>query len=164
MMLHEVLLKVESPNFRLEFGGDDVVGHGQQSDLHAPALAKLLGDLALGGSFAQSLAAVQMGGEVAVPQPEPGRSAQFGQFVHYPPGLAAQTPAHFVVVESGQGVTNRVEVRTDGQPVKYQIVTYVHDGRYLGGIEHGAQCTEESRGAHPAAENRYHAKDLRGLR
>ena len=156
VMFDKILLEAEPSQRRVEFGRDRVVGHGQQPDLHAPALAQFARYVALGRTLTESLGAGEVGREVAVTQAEPRGPAQLGQFVHDAPRLALQTPPEFGVVEPRQGVADRVEIWADGEPVQHQIVANVHDRGDLAGVEHATEGTQKSCGTNAAAENRYH--------
>ena len=61
--------------------------------------------------------------------------------------LAGESPAQFVVVESGEGVHDRVEVGTDGETVHHEVVADVHDGGDLAGIDRRALSARRSRAA-----------------
>ena len=113
MTLDEVLLKAETTFVGEELGRDGVVAHGQQRHLDAMVLCEFPSDLGLRGALGETLAAIEVGREVAVSQAKPGGATEFGEFVHDPPGLAAQPPPQFVVVQTGEGVGDRVEVRAD---------------------------------------------------
>jgi len=105
-----------------------------------------------------------MRGEVAITQSEPGFAAQGVELLHHSPTLTFEAPAELVVVETGQGVHDRVEVGTDRESVHSEVVTDVHNRGDLTGVERVAQRGQQSRRTHTTAENRYHLETLRGLR
>ena len=72
VMPHEVVLETQSTTFGVKDGGDLVVGDRQESDLQSPVLGDLSRDVTLGSAFAESLTAVEVGGEIAVTEAKPG--------------------------------------------------------------------------------------------
>ena len=70
------------------------------------------------GALGQALGAVQVGGEVAVAEAEPGLAAEALERLHDLPGLAGEAPAALVVVQPGQRVGHGVEVGADVQAVE----------------------------------------------
>ena len=79
LVLHEVLLKAETTVVGDELRRDGVVADGQQRDLHAVMLCEFPRDLGLRGSLGETLAAIEVGREVAVSQAKPGVATEIGR-------------------------------------------------------------------------------------
>ena len=114
--------------------GDDDVGFAavvagrQQSRAGRPPLAQRLGHLRQRIAGAQHLAAHQVGGQVAVAEPEPvGLHAVGGEFLFGVPGFVAMAPAALRVDAAAQGVHAGVEVGADPHAVHPGVVADVDD-------------------------------------
>ena len=165
-----VLLEVHDPlPARCVGVGDDdvrldpVVGHRQQPDTRPPAPAQGLGHGREGIAGLQHLGADQVGREVTVAQPEPGRlDAVRRQLLLGVPRLVAATPPALGVDAVAQGVHDRVEIGADLEAVQPDVVGGVRDDGdgpvvgAVGGQEPGLDGTleplEEPRSAHPAGQ------------
>ena len=110
----------------------------------------------------QSLGAVEVRREVAVAQAEPRRAAEPAELVHDAPGLAGQSPPGHLVVERGERVGDRVEVRADRQAVQDEVVADVdHRGEVALGDDE-SQGAQQARGADAATQYGEHLRDTRG--
>jgi hypothetical protein len=99
---------------------------------------------------------VQVGGEVAVAEVEPGRPGVATERVHGLPGLAGQSPPAIGVDGAGERVGDGVEVGADVEPVEVEIVTDVGDGHHLLGRMHLQQPGEEPGRPNPTGEHTDH--------
>ena len=91
-------------------------------------LAQRLGHLRQRVAGPQHLAADQMGGQVAVAEPEPIRlHAVGGEFLLGVPGFVAVAPAAFGVDAAAEGVHAGVEVRADAHAEHPRVVADVDD-------------------------------------
>src|SRR5271154_7499871 len=103
-----------------------------------------------------------MSGEIAVAQSKPRLAAESVEFAHHSPGLTVEPPTELVVVETGQGVGDGVQIGADGESVKNEVVADVHHGRQVGRIVHVAQGAQQWSRTHATTQNRYHLRNLRG--
>ena len=109
---------------RLDLG----VGHRQQRHAGVPASAQLSGHLGERAPLAQAGGADEMGGEVAVAEPEPGlRLAVRRQLLLGVPGLVGASPAAVGVDAAAERVHDRVEVGADPQAEEPDVVGGVRD-------------------------------------
>ena len=70
--------------------------------------------------------------EIAVAEIEPALAAEPGQHFHELPALVAQAPAALRIVETGQLVHHRIEIRGNMQPEMTEIVAGIDgDGELL---------------------------------
>ena len=99
----------------------------------------------------EHLAAYDVGGEVAVTEPEPGRpDAVERELVAYGVGLVGPAPALFLVDATAEGVHDRVQVGADPQPEKGDVVGGVADHGDLRVGDGGAQPAQEAGGTDAA--------------
>ena len=151
-----------SPGGHGDAGGDAAVGHGHQAGAEAPGGGDLGGDLAQSRALPQPPGAEEVGGEVAVAEPEPGVLAVAGEGVDGGERLARQAPPGVGVLGSGEGVGDRVEVGADVEAVEPVVVGGVDDHGDVGGVDDLHQPAEEARRPHPARQRRDHAVSVPG--
>ena len=101
--------------------------------------------------------ALDMGGEIAVAELEPGLAAERRERRHEGPGLVAPAPAALRIVETGERVHQRVDVGRDRQAEMLEVVAGVGDHDEFAGRQHAAQAEREL-GAADAARERDHAR------
>ena len=118
------------------------------------------GDLRQGGPVGQALGAVEVGGEVAVAEAEPGLASEAVEAVHHPPGLPGEAPAALVVVQPRQGVGHGVEVGADVQAVELGVVAGVDHGRDLGGRDDAHEAAQQAGGTYSSGEGGDHGARL----
>src|SRR5262249_330607 len=107
---YEIVLEVEPAGRRQEPGADLVVAHRQQPRRYAEATAKIIGDLRQAFARRAAPSALDMGGEIAVAEVEPGFAAEAFERLHESPGLVAPAPAELSVVEAGKRVEQCVDI------------------------------------------------------
>ena len=106
-----------------------------------------------GAALGQPRRPRDVGREVAVAEPEPGRLAVLGQAVHDGPGLAGETPAALVVEPARQHVHDRVVVGHDEQAVPLGVVARVGDDRQVARAEDGLEPVGQLRATGPAGQD-----------
>src|SRR5215210_2083053 len=104
----EPLLEREDSSGRLDPGEERVVGRRQDRRADAERLREPSGDRRERIASAQRARADEMEAEA-----EPVLPAERGDRLQRVPGLARASPAAFLVVEAGERVEQRVEVRAD---------------------------------------------------
>ncbi len=102
-----------------------------------------------------------MGGEVAVPQPEPVLATDAGELVHRRPRLSGHAPTGLTVVQTGQRVGDGVEIRTDVKAVQHRVVAHVDDGHDVGGRHDAHEPGEHPGGPDAAAQGHQHGASIR---
>ena len=137
--LHEVLLKAQPTARGEKLRRDRVIADGKQRYFDAVVRREFSSDVGLSGTFCQALTSIEVRREVAVAQSKPGRATECAELVHYAPRFTAQPPAEFVVVEPSQGISNRVQIGTDGQTVQDEIIANVDNRREFAWIDDVAQ-------------------------
>ncbi len=131
-----------------------LVGHRQQADPGLPALAQGRGDVGERVAGVDHLGADEVGGDVEITEPEPGRfDAVDRELVLDPPGLAGPSPAPVGVDAAAEGVHHAVEIRADPQPVHDDVVAGIHDRGDLGVGVAGPHATQEPGAADAAGED-----------
>ncbi len=93
-----------------------------------------------------------MEAEVEVAEPEPVLPAPAAHRFERLPGLAGPAPAALRVVETGEGVEDRVEVGGDVQAEHLEVVADVADDGQLPGREHVVEAGRELGAADAAGE------------
>jgi 2-phospho-L-lactate/phosphoenolpyruvate guanylyltransferase len=78
----------------------------------------------------QELGANQMKAEVAVSEREPCGAAEPANHLEGVHRVVTYAPAAFLVEEPGKRVENRVQVRRDVEPERFQVVADIHDRRH----------------------------------
>ncbi len=112
---------------------DPVVAHRQQTQPRLPPLAQRRGHVGERIAGGEHLGADEMGGEVAVAEPEPGRADAVGcQLFGHGERLLVPAPAPLGGDPPAEGVHDRVEVGADTQAVQGDVVTGVADHRDVG--------------------------------
>ncbi len=124
---HEVLLERQAAGRGVDERRDAVVGDGPHPRPDAEGHRELRRHLARRGARAQPRGADHVRGEVLVAQREPGVLAEAGHLLERRVRLAAQAPAALLVVQAGERVQHRVDVRGDVQAVQLGVVADVHD-------------------------------------
>ena len=76
--------------------------------------------------------------EITIAEPEPGLAAECAERLHERPGLVAPTPTEQRVVESRQGVHDRVEIGRDTEAKMLEIIAGVADDQQILGRQHAA--------------------------
>ncbi|MCO5606194.1 hypothetical protein L7F22_060381 [Adiantum nelumboides] len=126
-----------------DVGLDAVVGGRQQPHARLPAVTQRLGDLRQRVAGTQHPGADEVGGDVAVTQPEPGRLGAVGlQLGLDRPRLVRAAPALLGVDAAAEGVHAGVEIGADPQAVQPDVVADVdHGGDLVRGLArpHGGQ-------------------------
>src|SRR5271155_3007594 len=97
-----------------------------------------------------------MGSEIAIAKLEPGLAAQRLERRHEGPGLAAPTPSELRVVDPGERVEERVDIRRNREPEMLEIVAGVGDDGQLSRWQNTVQA-EGQLGAADPARQRQHA-------
>ena len=142
-----------------------LVGHREEADAWAPAIAECLGDGREGEAGVEHLRAHQVGGDVAVAQTEPrGLEAVGGQLLLDGEGLRLTAPAALLGDAVAQGVHHRVEVRAHAQAVDPDVVAGIADDGHLGVRGCGQQPAKEASAADPPCEHGDAAQRCRGRR
>ena len=142
---------------RGDAGGDLVVGHRQQAAREAPGGGDVGGDRRERLARPQPLGAVQVGGEVAVADVEPGGHAVALERAEGHEGLAREAPAGLGVVGAGERVGDGIEVGADPQPVEPVVVAGIAHDDHIARIDHLQQPREEARRADSTCQGRDHA-------
>ena len=146
---------------------DPVVGHREQPDAprDGESQRRQSASVTCGERVAgvEHLGADQVGGDVAVAEPEPGRlHAVRRELGLHAPGLVASAPAALGVDPVAEGVHHGVEVGADLEPVHPQVVGGVGDDGHLGVGGHPRQPAlldavqqplQEPRATHPAGQD-----------
>ena len=130
---HEVVLEVEPAILGPDTGPDRLIGHRQQARADAQARREVERHVGEPGAATQGLGPPDVGPEVTVPEPEPGRCAVAFEHRGRVPGLVTEPPAGRVVREPGERVHDRVEVGADREPVELEVVPGVDDDREVDG-------------------------------
>ena len=154
---HPPLLEVDHPLAALgahaHVGLDAVVAHRQQPRAGLPARAQRLGDLRERVAGVEHLPPHQVGGEVAVAEPEPGgRDVVRLQLLAGVERLVLPAPAALLVDAAAERVHHRVEVGADAQAVHRDVVAGVDDDRQLGVGDGRLQAAQEPGAADAAGE------------
>ena len=97
--------------------------------------------------------ALDMGGEIAVAEPEPGFAAERLERGHEGPGLVAPPPAPLRIVESGERVHDGVEIGRNRQAQMLEVVAGIGHHHEIGARHDPAQ-PERKLGAADAAGQR----------
>src|SRR5690606_14037769 len=107
---------------------DLVVGHRDEPDAWPPPVAQRLGDRGQRVPGGEHLGADDVRGDVPVAQPEPVRLHPVGeQLLLDGERLVVAPPALVLVDPAPEGVHHRVQIRTDAQSEKGDVVTGVPD-------------------------------------
>ena len=127
MPAHEIVLE-----FHLAFvGGDErahgVVACGNDRCRNAEFARKPHGDRGERHTSGEQARALDVGGEIAVAEPEPGLAAEAAECIHERPRLAGDAPAGLRIGNARQRVNDCVDVWTDMQTEMLEIVAYVDD-------------------------------------
>jgi hypothetical protein len=137
-----------------DVGLDALVAHRQDRDARLPAGGQGGGHRREGITRVEHPCADEVGRQVAVAQPEPGRVGVVGgQFLLDRPGLAGPAPAPLLVDAAAEGVDDRVEIGADPQAVQRHVVAGVDDGGDLRLGGRGAHPAEESSPSSPPGEH-----------
>src|SRR5205823_1605913 len=123
---------------------DGVIAHGKHASPNAPRRRYLTCHAGQRRSIPPTLRAVQMGGEVAIAQAEPGRAAVALEGLDHRPALARQAPSRLLVDGAAERVDDGVEIGTDVEAVKDDVVARVHHGRHAFGRDDLDQAPEEA--------------------
>jgi len=135
-------------------GLDPLVAHRQEGDAGLPALRERRRDGRQRIAGVQHPGADEVGGQVPVAQPEPiGVGAVGRQLLLDRPALAGPAPAPLLVDAAAEGVHDRVEVRTDPQPVHRHVVAGVDHRCDLRLRGCGTHSTQESSPSSPSGEH-----------
>ncbi len=108
----KIILKVEPALFRQQPRAHRIVAHRQHPRSDPEPLAEIVGDRRQAFAAAQPAGALNMGGEIAVAELEPGLAAKRFERRHKGPGLAAPAPAGVAIVEAGERIE---QVSTSGE-------------------------------------------------
>ncbi len=166
--LHPVLLEVNGPALAVDVDRhmrlDPVVGHRQQPDARFPARTERLGDGAQGIARAEHLRTDDVGGEVAVAEPEPlGADAVRREFLLDVEALVGTAPALLLVDATAEGVHHGVEVGADLEAEQMDVVTGVADHRDVRVGRGLLEATQETSTTDTAGQNHNaHANSLSG--
>ena len=104
--------------FLLQYFGRDAEGSGDAADDPRQRL-----------SAPQPPRALDMEGEIAIAQSEPGLPAQRLERRHEVPALIAAAPAQLAIGEAGERIENRVDIGRDGEAQMLEIIAGIHDER-----------------------------------
>ena len=118
------------------------------------------GDLAQGGPSASRLVRYRWVPRSRSPRLNHVLAAEALELLHGRPGLAGHAPAGLGVVQAGQGVGDRVEVRADVQAVQHGVVAGVDHRRECGRGDDADQSREHPGRPDAAAEGDQHAVSL----
>ena len=148
---------------------DGAIGHRQHANTDVPGPSDLVADLGERRPLVAAHGPVQVRGDVAVAEPEPGdgrgrtrwpHGVEAAQRIHRVPGLAAQAPTPLAVDRRGEGVGHGVEVGGDRQPVDDRVVGRVDDRRDAGRVDDLDRAGEEAGCADTATQDGDRAGDL----
>ena len=95
---------------------------------------------------------MQMRGQIAVAEIEPGRLAEARHVGEGVKALVAEAPAPGGVEGAGERVADRVEVRGDVQPPDEGVVAGIDDHGELAGVDQSREPTHQLGRAGPARE------------
>ncbi len=129
-----------------------VVGHRHDAARDPEPAAEIRRDGGQAFARRQPPRTLDMGGEIAVAELEPGLAAERAQCCHEVPRLVAPAPAAFGVVETGEHVHQRIDVGRDRQPKMLEVVARVGDHHEFAGAQHAAQAERELGAADTAGE------------
>ncbi len=79
------------------------------------------------GSATQRLRSLDMHGEIAITQPEPGFATEIAKRRHEVPGFISTTPAALDIAEATQRVDDRVDIRRNMQTEVLEVVACIDD-------------------------------------
>ena len=125
---HQVLLEAARAGGGRDAGAHGVLGHGQHPRRHAQAGADLARHPGQAGPLGQPQGAVDVGGQVAVAEPEPGLAAVGRQPLEAAEAVVGVAPAARVG-DPRQHVGADVEVGADAQAVEVPVVAGVDHHR-----------------------------------
>jgi hypothetical protein len=120
------------------------------------------GDLGERIAGLQALGAEQVGGQVAIAEPEPALAPEAGQFLHDRPALSHDAPAGLPIVHAGQRVRDGVQVGTDMETVQDRVVTHVDDRGQGGRGDDLDEAGKHAGGSNTAAEGDKHGASIEG--
>ena len=118
------------------------------------------GDLGEGRALLEPAGAVEVGREVAVAEPEPGRLAVAVERVHHAEALVGEAPALLGVLGAGERVGDGVEVGGDGEAVEAVVVGGVHDHRDRGRVDDPDEPAQEAGGSDSTGERDDHPRSV----
>ena len=148
----EVLLEREPAIGRPDPRADGLVGHREDRRRDAERALDVAIDRGEAIARPQAPRPVDVDGEVAVAEAEPGRLAEALQHPGCRPRLAGQAPAALAVGQAGEGVEHGVVVGADEEAVELLVVGGVDDDRELARRQDGSQPMGELRPAHAARQ------------
>src|SRR5437879_12676292 len=90
---HEIVLKVEPSVGRAHARAHAILAHGQDARADAEAAAEVVGDARERLARGEPALALNVGGEIAVAELEPGLAAERRERRHEGPGSVAPSPA-----------------------------------------------------------------------
>jgi len=106
------------------------------------------------GSAGQQVGAPHVGGQVGITDPEPGLLAVPLELGERREGVAGDAPALLPICNAGEGVHDRVEIRTDEQPVRLRVVRHVDDHGQVAGRDDHLEAMGQLGAARAAGQER----------
>src|ERR1019366_9494963 len=137
-------------------GPHRVVAHRDEAYAQPKSARDIGGGLRKRRPFTHPAGPVKVSGQICVPEPEPGRCAEAVQGLHGPEGVTFKTPAGDRVSRSGEGVSDRVEIRAYVKSVELGVIAGVYDSDYPARIEDCLQAGQHPGRADAAAKDRDH--------
>ena len=146
-MLHEVLLERQLAELRQYRGGGRLIAHRQELRPHAEAPRELAGDRRERHALRLQLAPIEVQGDVAIAQLEPGIDLELTPLRLHPPGFVRPAPSLLRVGDAGERIQHGVQVRADRQSPMLEIVAGIDDDGKRTGCENLLQSVRQLRAA-----------------
>ena len=151
-MLDEIFLKVHVPVAGFDDGGNGLIGHRQDTGFDAESVTDRIGSLGESFALGEQIGAVNVGGEIAIAEIEPGFTAVDAESFEEMKGFAAYAPAGRGIHDPGERVGDDIEVGRNFQAVEDDVVAGVDDDSEGVGIHCMIETEEKFRRADTTCE------------